>query len=75
MSAKVAFQRVCNTLRCSIYNRKNEQLLNFHIITPQIPTCKATNRFQESYNVKYFKGNKQFIFLCNPKNHQLMFVS
>ena len=36
-------------------DRKNEQLLNFDIITPQIPTCKAPNRFRESYNVKYFK--------------------
>ena len=42
-------------LRCSIYDHKNEKLLNFHIITPQIPSCKAPNRFQESYNVKYFK--------------------
>ena len=39
----------------SIDDRKNEQLLNFDIITPQIPTCKAPNRFRESYNVKYFK--------------------
>ena len=37
----------------------NEQLLNVHIITPQIPTCKAPSRFQESYNVKYFKVIKR----------------
>ena len=50
-----SFQRVWETLRCSIYDHKNEQLLNFHIITPQIPTGKASNRFQESYTVRYFK--------------------
>ena len=36
----------------------NEQLLNVHIMTPQIPTsefCKAPSTFQDSYNVKYFK--------------------
>ena len=43
------------TLRCSIYDHKNKQLLSFHIVPPQIPTCKAPNRFQEFYNVKYFK--------------------
>ena len=42
----------------SIDDRKNEQLLNFDIITPQIPTCKAPNRFRKSYNVKYFKVTK-----------------
>ena len=40
-------------LRCSIYDHKNEQLL------PQIPTFKAPNRFQGSYNVKYFKVVKR----------------
>ena len=59
----MSFQRVWGTLRCSIYNHKNEQLLNFHI-TPQIPTCKASNRFQESHNVKYFKVIKH---LKNPQ--------
>ena len=48
------FQRVWETLTCSVYDHKNEQLLNFHIITPQIATCKAPNRFQESYNVRCF---------------------
>ena len=55
MRRTASFQRVWKTLRCLIYDHKNEQLLNFHIITPQIPTCKVPNRFQESYNIKYFK--------------------
>ena len=59
MHPTASFQRVWETLRCIIYNHKNEQLLNFHIITPQIPTCQAPNRFQESYNVKYFKAIKR----------------
>ena len=59
MRPTASFQRVWETLRCVIYNHKNEQLLNFHIITPQIPTCQAPNRFQESYNVKYFKAIKR----------------
>ena len=59
MSPRASFQRVCESLRCSIYVHKNGQLLNFHIITPQIATCKAPNRFQESYNVKYFKVIKR----------------
>ena len=53
MSPTASFQRVWVTLRYSIYDHENEQLINFHIITPDIPTCKAPNRFQESYNVKY----------------------
>ena len=55
MIPTASFQRVWETLRCSIYDCKNEQLLNSHIITPQIPTCEAPNRFLESYNIKYFK--------------------
>ena len=51
----MSFQRVLENFRCLIYDHKNEQLLNFHIVTPQIPTCKAPNRFQEPFNVKYFK--------------------
>ena len=53
MSPTASFQRVWVNQRCSIYDHKNEQLLNFHIITPQIPTCKTPNRYQESSNVKY----------------------
>ena len=52
-------QHVLETLRCSIYNHKNEQVLNFHIIAPQIPTCKAPNKFQESFDVNYFKVIKR----------------
>ena len=59
MSPTASFQRVWETLRCSIYDHKNEQLLNFHITTPEISTCKAPNRFQESYNIKYFKAIKR----------------
>ena len=59
MSPTASFQCVWETLRCSIYDHKNGQLLNFYIITPRIPTCKAPNRFQESYNVKYFKVIKR----------------
>ena len=29
------------------------------MITLQIPSCKAPNRFQESYNVKYVKAIKR----------------
>ena len=58
-SSSVISKRLRN-LRCSIYDhKKNEQLLNFHTIKPQNPTCKAPNRFQESYNVKYFKVIKR----------------
>ena len=53
------FSKCLGNLRCSINDHKNEQLLNFHIITPQIRTCKAPNRFQGSYNVKYFKAMKR----------------
>ena len=59
LSLTASFHRVWEALRWSICDRKNEQLLNFHIITPQIPTCKSPNRFQESYNVKYFKVIKR----------------
>ena len=59
MTPTTSFQRVWETFRCSIYDHKNEQLPNFHIITPQIRTCKATNRFQESFNIKYFKVIKR----------------
>ena len=55
MSPTASFERVWETLRCLTYDSKKEQLLNFHIITPQIPNCKAWNRFQVSYNVKYFE--------------------
>ena len=55
MSPTASFHRVCETLRCSIYDHKNEQLLNFYIIKPQIPISKAPNRFQEFYKVKFFK--------------------
>ena len=55
MSPTASFNRVCEMLRCSIYNPKKEQLLNFYIIKPQIPISKAPNRFQESYKVKFFK--------------------
>ena len=54
-----SFQRVWETLRCSIYDHKNEQLLNFYIITPQISCCKAPNRVPGSDNVKYFKIMKR----------------
>ena len=59
MSPTASFQCVWETLRCSIYDNKNKLLLNFLIITPKILTCKTPNRFQESYNVKYFKVIKR----------------
>ena len=59
-----AQKRVWETL---IYDHKNEQLLTFHIITPQILTCKARNRFQEPYNVKYFKVIKRLKSLQKPE--------
>ena len=59
MSPTGSFQGVWKTLGCSIYNHRNEQTLDVHTITPQILTCKAPNRFQESYNVKYFKVIKR----------------
>ena len=42
---------------CSIYDHKNEQLLNFHIITPEISTCKAPNRFQ-ARNQDFFRAGE-----------------
>ena len=71
MSPTVPFQRVWETLRCSIYDHQNEQLLNFHIITPQIVTCNAPNRFQESYNVKYFKVIKRLKSIQNADAYLL----
>ena len=59
MSPTASFQRVWETLKCSIYDYKSEKLLNFRIITPQIPACKAPSRFQESYDWKYFKVIKR----------------
>ena len=59
MSPTASFQRVWETVGCSIDDHMNEQLLNFHIITPQIPICKVPNRFQEPDNVKYFKVIKR----------------
>ena len=55
MSPTASFQRVWETLRYLIYDHKNEQLLNFYIITLRIQTCKAPTRFQVSYNEKCFK--------------------
>ena len=45
MSTSASFQRVWENLKCYIYDLKNEQLPNFHIITPQIPTCKGPKLF------------------------------
>ena len=42
-------------LEMSNYDHKNKQLLNFHIITPQVLNCKVPSRFRDSYNVGYFK--------------------
>ena len=42
-----------------VHDHKNEQLLNFYIITPQISCCKAPNRVPGSDNVKYFKIMKR----------------
>ena len=39
------FQSVWETLRCSIYDSKNQQLPNFHIVTHQIPICKTPKPF------------------------------
>ena len=80
MSRTASFQRVWENLRCSIYDYKNEQLLNFHVITPQIPTCKAPNRFKEFHNVKYFKLIKLLKSLLKvkmylePKRPSLMVI-
>ena len=54
-SRTASFQRIWEVLRCSIYDHRNEKLLRLHIIIPHILTCKARNRFQGSFNVKYFK--------------------
>ena len=61
MCSTASFQRVWENLRCSIYDHRNEQLLNFHIITPKIPTCNAPNIFQKSYNVNYLKVIQRLI--------------
>ena len=68
-SNSVISKRLGN-LRCSIYDhKKNEQLLNFHTIKPQNPTYKAPNRFQESYNVKYFKVIKRLKSLQKAESY------
>ena len=75
MSPTASLQRVWESLRSSIYEHKNKQLLNFHIIAPQILTSRAPNRFQESYNVKYFKVIRVFKKqrrIQNPSEHLLM---
>ena len=54
-----SFERVWETLRCSIYDHKNEQPLHFYIITLQISSCKAPNRVPGSDNEKYFKVMKR----------------
>ena len=33
------------TMRCSIYDSKNAQLLDFHIVTPQLPPQKVPEVF------------------------------
>ena len=45
MSPTASFQRVWETWRCSIYDHKNEQLPNVHIIKHQILTWKARKLF------------------------------
>ena len=45
MSPTVSFQGVWETLKCYIYDHSSEKLPNFHVITPQIPTCKAPKLF------------------------------
>ena len=61
-----SFQHVWETLRCSISDHKNEQILNFHIITHQILTCK-TPQGSKFYNVKYFKEMKRLKSLEKPE--------
>ena len=45
MSPTASFQGVWKTLKCYIYDYKSEKLPNFHVITPQSPTCKAPKLF------------------------------
>ena len=59
MSPTALFQRVWETLRCCIYDHKNEQLPNFHIITPQIPTCKAPKLFLVWLSIQCHSASKK----------------
>ena len=47
MNIAVPFQRFSKTMRCSIYEFKNAQLLHFHILTQQIPIWKVPEPFLE----------------------------
>ena len=58
MSPTELFQRILETLRCSIYDFQNEQMPNFHIITPQIPTRKALKLFF-LHPIKYNGASKR----------------
>ena len=44
-SNELPFQRFWETMRCSIHDFWNVQLLDFHIVTPQIPSRKAPEVF------------------------------
>ena len=38
--SELPYHRFWETMRCSIYDFKNAQLLGFHIVTPQLPPRK-----------------------------------
>ena len=40
-NSELPFQRFWETMRCSIYDFKHAQLLDFHIVTPQFPPRKV----------------------------------
>ena len=59
MSPTASYQSVWQTLRRSIYDHKNEQPPNFHIITPQIPTCKTPKLFLVWRSIQCYRASKK----------------
>ena len=59
MNRPASFQRVWETLRFSFYDQKNEELPNFHIITPQISICKARKLFLVWLSIQCHRATKK----------------
>ena len=59
MSPTALFQRVWETLRCSIYDLKNEQLPNVHITTLQISICKPPKLLLVWIPIQYNRASKK----------------
>ena len=72
MSPTASFQRVWVNQRCSIYDHKNEQLLNFHIITSQILTYKAPKNVKHFKVIKSLKSLQKAEAYLEPKQASVM---